>query len=273
MKPLFPDFIPSDKLFRVRRLCDAAAVAGLFALTGCGGGGSGGNPPSDGKVSATLSVYHALVTNEGETGAVDSIVNGAKIGTGTAYGSGATNQIVRWQPVKPELYTRFLRSDTPGRLLYQTSLLLDAGNAYALFLVGETNPATATKGADVIILPGPKTAPPAGSFRLRFLHALPESGPIDVYLTPNEMDLQLVASALTFKETTASFLVPISDNGAWRVIVTPAGVAPRFPAEGDTGSFLLPTASTAAGHSYIEAFTHKSASVQSAAAPLLVKEQ
>ena len=238
---------------------------------GCGGGGGGGGS-TDTRASATVNVYHTLVADSGATGAIDFSVNGAKVGAETPYGSGSLNQILRWNPAKPELFTRFTPNNDPQRTLFQTLLLLDAGKTFTLFLVGESD-RTDTARPDLVILPRPETFPAAGFFRLRFLHSLPETGPLDIYMTSNDADLQKVASNLTFRDVSDNFLIPPASSGLWRVIVTPTGVPPKFPLDGDLLNAVLPAAATPTGHSYIDALTHESGSVQSGLASLLVVEQ
>ncbi|MEI6430557.1 MAG: DUF4397 domain-containing protein [bacterium] len=235
-------------------------------LAGCGGGGS--SSASDNRRSATINIFHALVTNGGETGAIDIEINRKAQGEGIRYLSAAQDQVLRWNLSSGDQYTRVTRSGDPTAILLQTALLFDPNVTYSIFLVGEANPVNAIHRSSFIVLPRDTMGLANTDFRLRIVHAVADAGAVDVYLGDPGTEFKLVSN-LSYRSNTSYGDIPVSSL-PFRITVTPAGTPPN-PAT-DLLSFVYTAADFQKGKTYTDALVHSRSDSASALTFLKVGE-
>ncbi|MFO1394210.1 MAG: DUF4397 domain-containing protein [Steroidobacteraceae bacterium] len=197
-------------MYRKLSLIPAAALA--LVLAGCSDSNNGNNgsfepppPPATFRVQALHASPDAPKVN---------LSFGSSTISGIDYkdGTGALRANVGTYTVKVD-------GIVPGgttTVIGPVDINFAANTLYSIVAVGDV----AT--IEPVILQQPDTAVPAGSVRLRVLHAAPMAPQVDVYLTAPGADLSASAPAGTFsfKENFGPVDVPA---GAYQIRVTPAG--------------------------------------------------
>ncbi|MFO1407406.1 MAG: DUF4397 domain-containing protein [Steroidobacteraceae bacterium] len=197
-------------MFNKLRLIPAAALA--LVLAGCSDSNNGNNgpvepppPPAQFRVQVLHASPDAPKVN---VSFGSSTISGIDYKDGTAALSANVGT-----------YTVKVDGIVPGgttTVIGPASLTFAANTLYSIVAVGDV--------ADIspVVLSQPDTAVPAGSVRLRVLHAAPLAPQVDVYLTAPGANLAASAPAGTFsfKQDFGPVDVPAGD---YQIRVTPAG--------------------------------------------------
>jgi len=221
------------------------AIAGaLLLLAGCGGSSDGPPPAVNETQTTNLQALHASP----DAPAVNLIVGAATI-PDVDYKSG-TGVI----ELDAGTYTVQVDGIVPGgnaTVIGPVDLTFAADTLYSIIAIGDV------ANIQPLVLEQPATAVPAGSTRLRVVHAAPLAPQVDVYLTAPGVDLSTVTpvGSFAFGEDLGPVEVPATD---YQARVTAAGDATAVVFDSGTitladGANLLLTAveNTATGASPI----------------------
>jgi hypothetical protein len=183
-----------------RALVLVAAAGALLA--GCGGG--------EDISKAKLRLVNASIAYE----ALDLRVDDRVLRADVAYGESASYAEVDPSATATEI-TRS-GSTTP---LYSSVPDLRRDRYYTLVAYGRAGALTAA------LLDDNAGEPDSGEARLRLLNAAPEAGPVDLYLTPADEDVDLADAAAIRTDAAAGAVTGWVDHdaGRWRLRVTAAG--------------------------------------------------
>jgi hypothetical protein len=198
-----------SRMFNKLKLIPAAMLA--LVLAGCSDSDDDNNTPVEPPPPATFRVQ-ALHASP------DAPKVNLTIGTSTINdvdykdGTGALQKNVGTYSVKVD-------GIVPGgtaTVIGPVDLTFAANTLYSIVAVNNV------AAIEPLVLEQPDTAVPAGSVRLRVLHAAPLAPPVDVFLTAPDADLAATAPAGTFafKENIGPVEVPA---GNYQIRVTPAG--------------------------------------------------
>jgi len=201
-----------------RRLPALILASGLL-VAGCGGGGDIDNQLAFRIIQAVpdAPLVNILVDGVAFRSAVDY-----KGGTGFTY-------------VTPRTYRFGIEALLPGddELILDESVPLAAGSEFTVIAVGKV----ADESQGSLIIQNPAEEIPDGNTRLQFVHAAPDTPPVDVYLTPAGDDL-----------TDAELVEPLSFDlpPPGRRLVPPAAYVIRVTPAGDPGTVLYDSGPLAA---------------------------
>ncbi|MBL8223978.1 MAG: DUF4397 domain-containing protein [Chromatiales bacterium] len=192
---------------RVRRAA-ALALAAMLVVAGCGGSGGGGLPNE-----IRIRVLHFSPDSPRINVLVDNTIvrSGVDYKGGTGF-LGVTSERAYDFAIDAILPTANVR------ILELPQVSLEGGNEFTLVAVGKA----ANDSVEAVQIPAPINFPGSGQFRVRLLHAVPDVGTVDVYLTAPDVDLATVAPAATldYKEFTDRVEFPA---GTYQVRITPEG--------------------------------------------------
>jgi Domain of unknown function (DUF4397) len=172
-------------------------------LAGCGGG------PGPDDAGRRLRVLHANV----DLGAIDVYLDNDRTSRGLPFGS-----VSGYKGVSSGVRVEINPADSSS-VLATVSPAANADKDYTLVAYGWAG------GVKTLLLADDADDPDSGRFKLRVLHAAPDAGAVDVYLTGDNESLATatpVAAALA-GNAVGSFVQRAS--GSWRIRVTGAGQA------------------------------------------------
>ena len=202
-----------------------ALTAAFLLLTGCGGSSDGPAPAVNEETQATtIQALHASP----DAPAVNLIVGAATV-PNVDYKSG-TGVI----ELDAGTYSVQVDGIVPGgtaTVIGPVDLTFAADTLYSIVAIGDL------ANIQPLVLEQPSTAVPAGSTRLRVVHAAPLAPPVDVYLTAPDVDLSTVmpVGSFAFSEDLGPVEVPA---GEYQARVTAAGDATAVVF--DSGPITLP---------------------------------
>ena len=176
-------------------------VAGVL-LGACGDGGTG----PDG--AARVRFIHASP----DAASLDVLVDGQPVVTGATYKS-----VSAYLAVGPGARHVRVRVAGTNDVLIDEMPELDGGTQYTLLATGGID------NMDPLLLTDDNTAPPSGAARVRLIHAAPNVGNIDIYVTPPGNNILTAAPALTnipFRSESGYVNVLA---GTYQVRITPSG--------------------------------------------------
>jgi hypothetical protein len=190
------------------RRAAALALVTLLVVAGCGGSGGGGLPNE-----IRVRVLHFAA----DAPRINVLVDNTIIRSGVDYKSGTGFLGV----TDERTYDFAVDAILPAanvRILDLRGVQLAGGNELTLVAVGKS----ANESIEAIRIEAPINFPGSGQFRVRLLHAVPDIGAVDVYLTDPSADLAAVAPAATldYKQFTDRVEFP---SGTYRIRITPTG--------------------------------------------------
>ncbi|HMK31035.1 MAG TPA: DUF4397 domain-containing protein [Terriglobales bacterium] len=175
------------------------SVVALLMASGCGGGSSS---------STRLRVLHASPNSVNFDILVDKSAFASGLGYSSVTGYSGVSSGSRQIQVEPTGTTN---------LVIDTTLNLGSSTDYTFMIAGLAN------SLSPVLLTDNNTAPSSGDFKIRFVHASPAAGPLDVYLTGPSDDLNTatpVQPSLSFKSASS---YATQTAGTIRVRFTVAG--------------------------------------------------
>jgi hypothetical protein len=197
-------------MFNKLKLLPAVAVA--LVLAGCSDSNDRNNgpdePPPPQPTFRVQALHASPDAPKVNLSIGDSTINGVDYKDGTA----ALQKNVGTYSVKVD-------GIVPGgttTVIGPVDLTFAANTLYSIVAVGDV------AGIEPVVLEQPDTAVPAGSVRLRVLHAAPMAPQVDVFLTAPGADLTATAPAGTFAFKQSFGPVDVA-AGAYQIRVTPAG--------------------------------------------------
>lgn len=207
----------------LRRPFVALAAASIAA--GLGACGAVTSPPFAvpfNRDSTTVVIYNVLMTNLAATPQVSVRGSGKFLAASMVYLAESLPAYVTWTTTTPTVEFQFT-NPSGASLLTITRTLVDS-SAYAVAAVGvyaATDPALQPV---VVIARRDTTLPATGKVRVRFLHALPGIGAVDIWAGPPGGEVRIAqgigfASVSTYVDVT----IPV---GPSNLVVTNAGVTP-----------------------------------------------
>ena len=231
---------PNRPLRSLRRR--ALALVAATAAAGVGACGAVTNPPFAApfnRDSTSVVLYDMLMTNLAATPLVSVRASGRFLAGSMLYLAESAPAFVTWTTAAPVVDLQFT-NPAGGLLLGITRTFVDS-SAYAVAAVGvygATDPAL----QPVVVLARRDTAlPAAGKVRVRFLHALPGIGAIDVWAGPPGGEVRIV-QGVAFAGVSAYVDITIP-GGPSNLVVTNAGVTP-LPATNVLGPVSFAPASS-----------------------------
>jgi uncharacterized protein DUF4397 len=171
----------------------------LMGLAACGGSGGG---------NARLRILHASP----DAPNLDLLVDKQLVVPNLPYEDASAYLNV-------ESGTRQVRVQVAGTstILIDAAPVLDDGKDYTIIaanLLAQIEP---------LLITDDNTPPPSGKFKIRFIHASPSAGNVDVYVTVPNLDITALSPNLpgvSFKQFSDYFVL---DSGDFQIRVTPAG--------------------------------------------------
>lgn len=206
------------------RRAAALAFAAVLFTAGCGGGGGGGGLPNE----IRIRVLHLSP----DSPRINVLVDGTIVRSGVDYKSG-TGFLGVTADRAYDFAVDAILPTANVRILELPQVSLEGGNEFTLVAVGKS----ADDSVEALQIPAPISTPGSGNFRVRLLHAVPDVGTVDVYLTTPDADLASVAPAATlaYRQFTDRVEFPA---GTYQVRITPTGVAGTVVF--DSGSLQFP---------------------------------
>ena len=212
-----------------------AAIVALLALlaaatvTACSpkvdtpaaGGPTGGGTTTD--KSSTISFYHLLMTNTAPSSSVAFKANTFTFGAGSAYLATSLNNTVAWSSATPLVpfevtdggTTRFVAQ---GKLLYN----LVAHSAIVIGVNGSTDP---NLQPSLVLAAKDSANPVGGAARVRWLHAWPAVGAVDIWSGNPGFEIRVVQNLAYGQISAYSDITAATPTTSLHVVITPAGVA------------------------------------------------
>lgn len=188
-------------------LTTLALVAMAFVAPGCGGGPSSILTP-DGKNFGAIRFINASPNAPG----LDALINGAIFEPDLVYGE-ASDYI----PIRTGTpYAQFVRTGTDQTLAETEIGIAKKGN----FTLLAVNPAS-TMGT--LFVSDDYTAPTTGNVRVRFIHAAPGAGAVDIYVTAPGASLANAEPAVTDLPYLGNSGYLEAPAGTYQVRICPTG--------------------------------------------------
>ncbi|MCU0626788.1 MAG: DUF4397 domain-containing protein [Gemmatimonadaceae bacterium] len=196
------------------------AATALVVLAACD---SGGDPTRPAQRDARARVVHLVPDGP----LLDFRINDALRDPQRALGYGAvvdyTNLPAQTTVVTAQQAPSTNR-DTPVPLLTSSRIDLVAGLDYSFVVTGRVTAPAVTETPTFTVYADTNTAPPAGTARVRVLHASPDAGGVDVYLLPPGTTTIAAGTAPTVPGIAfRSRRVVTPTAGSYAVIVTAVG--------------------------------------------------
>ncbi|HEU5175752.1 MAG TPA: DUF4397 domain-containing protein [Gemmatimonadaceae bacterium] len=188
-------------MLSMRRGIALAAVLAI-ATTGCD------DDPTAPAATAELRVVHASP----DAPNVDVLVDGATALTNVAY-----RGVSAYLDVPAGTRALAVRPTGTTTNVISANATVAAGDAYTVLATG------LVASIAPLVLEDDRTAPAAGSVRLRLVHASPAAGAVDIYVTAPTADLATTSPTLSnvpFRAASSYLEVPA---GTYRVRITPTG--------------------------------------------------
>jgi hypothetical protein len=205
------------------RRAAALALAAVLCAAGCGGSGGGGLPNE-----IRIRVLHFSP----DSPRINVLVDDTLVRSGVDY-KGGTGFLGVTSDRAYDFAVDAILPAANVRILDLQDVQLAGGNEFTLVAVGKQ----ANGSVEAIRIEAPINFPGGGQFRVRLLHAEPDVGTVDVYLTAPDADLATVAPAATlaYKQFTDRVEFP---TGTYRIRITPTG--DRGTVVFDSGSLDFP---------------------------------
>ena len=211
----------------VRAAASALFAAALFvacspkANTPTAGGGTGGGPITD--RSSTISFYHLLMTNTALSSAVTFKANTFTFGAGTAYLGASLDNSVAWASSSP-LVPFEVTDGGITRLVAQGKLLTNSVGHSAI-VIGVNGSSDPNMQPSIVLAVKDAVVPIAGTAHVRWLHAWPNIGAVDIWSGLAGFEVRVVQNLAYGQITAYSDITAATPTTSLRVIITPAGVA------------------------------------------------
>lgn len=205
----------------------------LLSLAGCGGSGRPQN-------SVDVRLLNAVAGSE----PLDMLINDGVTSTGTAFGTAGAyaNMAFGSRVVK-------VRSATTSEVLSQVETSFGPNGIYTMVALG-------TRAAMTVLPMNEESTVPTGRIRLRLLAAAPESGALDLYLTPS-VDISGSTPQVAGVPYSAVGTYVTLDPGSYAVTLTTNGtkdvVFQSAPQEFPAGTRATIAALASAGASLVSA--------------------
>ena len=207
----------------LRRLLFALSVT--VAASAVGACGAVTNPPFAApfnRDSANVVVYNLLMTNLAATPQISVRASGRFLAGSMLYLAESTPSYVTWTTTAPVVDLQF--TNPAGALLLGITRTFVDSSVYAVAAVGVYGATDPSLQPVVVLARRDTTLPAAGMVRVRFLHAMPGVGAVDVWAGPPSGEVR-IKQGVAFG-TVSSYVDVAIPVGPSNLVVTNAGVTP-----------------------------------------------
>ena len=226
------------------------------APTGGGGGSGGGGGGTANDRASTVSFYHLLMTSNAPSSTVAFKANGVTFGAGSAYLGASLDNTVAWASSSP--LVPFEVTDGGTTRFASVGRLLVNGLSHSAIVIGVNGSTDPNLQPVLVLAVKDALTSPAGTAHVRWLHAWPGVGAVDIWSGTPGFEVRVVQNLAYGQISAYSDITAATPTTSLHVVITPAGVARGVANHADisaitqltTGSaFLVPLIQTSSNFS------------------------
>ena len=184
-------------------------------------GGSSGGGSTD--KSSTVTFYHLLMTVASGSSSVTFKANGLPFGAGTFYLGTSLNNTVPWSSSSP--LVPFEVTDGGTTRFAAQGHLLTNGIGHSAIAIGVNGSVDPNIQPAIVVAAKDTVTPPAGTARVRWVHAWPGVGAVDIWSGIPGAEVRVVQGLAYGQISPYSNITAATALISLNAIITPAGVA------------------------------------------------